>query len=58
MKKAVWRIGVAVAENLVGEGRKFGVGLVVFVKAAGNLAILIRAEEQRLIVAGFGVKSV
>ena len=45
MEKAVGGIAVGVAENLVGKGLEIGVRLVIFEKTAGDVALLVTAEE-------------
>ena len=52
LEKAVWGIGISVAEDGVGEVFKMRMRMVVFVKAARNLAGSIAAKEERLVFAG------
>ena len=58
LEKAVGGIRVGVAEDGVGEIVEGGVGLVVFVEAAGDFAVLAATEEEGLVLAGLGVLGV
>lgn len=58
LEETVGGVGVFVAEDIIGKVREYRVGLVVFVKAAGNFAILVTAEEERLIAASFIVTGI
>ncbi len=58
LEEAVGGVGVGVAEDLVGEVFEGGVGLFVFEEAAGDFAVLVGAEEERLVVSGFVVGAV
>ena len=53
LEKAVRRIRVGVAENLVSEGWKVGMRLTIFVEATRNFTRLIGAEKNGLIFASF-----
>ena len=52
LEEAVGGVGVRVAENGVSEVREDGMGLVIFVEAALDLAGLIATEEEGLVFAG------